>query len=62
MLKVEQLNKLYALATGGKNTKQEQVSTIQKADNSKTVSKAKYELAKYKGMYMDPYEAWTKWY
>ena len=62
MLKAEQLNKLYALATGGKNTKQEQVSTIQKADNSKTVSKAKYELAKYKGMYMDPYEAWTKWY
>lgn len=62
MLKVEQLNKLYALATGGKNTKQEQVSTIQKADNSKTVSKAKYELAKYKGMYVDPYEAWTKWY
>lgn len=62
MLKADQLNKLYALATGGKNTKQEQISTIQKADNSKKISKAKYELAKYKGMYVDPYEAWTRWY
>ena len=62
MLKAEQLNKLYALATGGRNTKKEQVETIQKIDNSKTISKAKYELAKYKGMYVDPYEAWTKWY
>jgi hypothetical protein len=61
MLKAEQLNKLYALATG-KQTKENQIKEIEKQDNSRVVSKAKNELAKYKGLFMDPYEAWTKWY
>lgn len=60
MLKAEQLNKLYALATKGKSTNQ--VKEIEKQDNSKTITKARNELSKYKGMFVDPYEAWTKWY
>jgi hypothetical protein len=61
MLNKDKLNKLYTLATGNapaiQQTQKEKIKS-----NKKSLEKSKYNLAKMKGLYSDPLEAWQKWY
>lgn len=59
MLNRDKFNKLLVLATGKKPT--EAVKQVNQ-NSKKRGSKVKDDLSKYKGIYADPYTAWTEWY
>jgi hypothetical protein len=61
MLNRDKLNKLYALATG-KQPQEEQKKAVVNELNEKKKKKLVQDLHKYRGMYEDPYKAWTNWY
>lgn len=61
MLSRDKLNKLYILATGKQPIRQE-VNTLKEQKKKTKLDKFKVEREKYKGIVVDPLDAWSSWY
>ena len=61
MLNPDKLNKLFIMATGKTPAIEQTKQVIQTANKSKK-TRSSMNLAKMRGLYSDPFEAWTKWF
>ena len=61
MLNPDKLNKLFTMATGKTPAIEQTKQVIQTANKSKK-TRSGMNLAKMRGLYSDPFEAWTKWF
>lgn len=61
MLNPDKMNKLFTMATG-KAPAMEQTKQVIDGVNKEKRKKSKLNLAKMRGLYSDPLEAWSKWF